>query len=205
MDKVNDVYIIDDDKPARESLALLLRTCGLQATTFESGHDFLEAVSQLKAGCIILDVRMPDISGLSLHEMLLKQNIPFPVIFVTAHGDVRMAVETMASGAFYFLTKPYREQEIIDKVQDALLRESGRLHYEAVYHEKEESISLLTNREKEVIELISVGLPNKAIAYKLGISERTIEVHRSNMMKKVEVNNVAELINWYAEIKSHIK
>jgi FixJ family two-component response regulator len=205
MDKVNDVFIIDDDKPARESLALLLRTCGLQATTFESGYDFLEVASQLRAGCIILDVRMPDISGLSLHEMLLKQSIPFPVIFVTAHGDVRMAVETMASGAFYFLTKPYREQEIIDKVQEALLRESGRLHYEAVYHEKEESISLLTNREKEVIELISVGLPNKAIAYKLGISERTIEVHRSNMMKKVEVNNVAELINWYAEIKSHIK
>jgi FixJ family two-component response regulator len=196
------VFIVDDDPGVRRALRMLMKSVGLNCETFESARDFLDGFDSTRPGCLVLDIRMPGMSGLELQEKLaeLGKQTP-PVVFMTAHGDVPMAVGAMKAGAVDFIQKPFRDQEMIDRIQKALdldrsLR-SENVGKEAVL----ERIERLTPREKEVLDLIVDGKPNKGIAFELGVSERTVEIHRSRVMRKMEAESLAELVQMVLRIR----
>jgi RNA polymerase sigma factor (sigma-70 family) len=186
--------VVDDDPGVGDAIRLLLRSVGLQARTFPSANEFLAAYDPQSAGCLVLDVRMPGISGLDLQSRLREMGSSLPIIFVTAHGDVPMAVDAMKAGAVDFVQKPFRDQELLDKVHEAL-KVDARLRSERMDREEiRERLESLSPREREVLDLIVAGKPNKAIALSLGISQRTVEIHRARVMEKMQVRSVSLLV-----------
>lgn len=188
------VYVVDDDQAVRDSLGLLLRSVGLPCQLFESGQAFLDAWQDDWHGCLLLDIRMPGMSGMELHERLRERHISIPVIFVTGHGDVPMAVEAMRNGAFDFIQKPYRDQELLDRVNQALNWEASQRSTENRRRELQQRYESLTPREREVMECVVRGLANKVIAMDLELSQRTVEIHRARVMEKMGARSLAELV-----------
>ena len=189
------VAVVDDDPGARTSLRLLLKSLGLAAATYESGAAFLASYDPEQPGCLLLDIRMPQMSGLELQERLNQLGNLCPIIFLTGHGDVPMAVEAMQHGAFDFLQKPFRDQELLDRVQRALAKDRHRRAEIRGNESVRQRLDSLTGRENEVLELVTGGAPNKIIAHKLGISQRTVEIHRAHVMEKMQAESLAELIH----------
>ena len=189
------VYIVDDDKAMREATQLALQTAGFPVKSFADGPSFLAHCTQACQGCIILDVAMPGLSGQQVQAALLKRGIRLPIIFLTGHGGVRMAVDAIQSGAMDFLEKPIRAEELLARVRQALEldAELGKQAHNAERIRKQ--FERLTAREKEVMALVVLGNSNKTIAQQLGLSPRTVEVHRSHVMHKMGVANLAELVS----------
>ena len=177
------VFIIDDDEAVRDSMSMLLDTVDLSHLCFASAVEFLEFYDGTQHGCLVLDIRMPGMSGLELQERLKEREIILPIIFITGHGDIPMAVEAMRKGALDFMRKPIREQDLLDRIQDAFKQETG-IRKETVKRKKITNLhASLTLREKEIFKLVASGKANKVIGFELDISERTVEVHRAQVMK----------------------
>jgi FixJ family two-component response regulator len=202
MDKEQIVYIVDDDEGIRDGLSALLATVGQPCRVFGSALEFLDAHNSDARGCLVLDIRMPRMSGLELQQHLNEQNSALPIIFITGHGDIPMAVEAMRRGALDFIRKPFREQDLLDRINEALDVEKVRRKKSVAQDELSGRLNSLTDREREVFDAVANGEMNKAIALDLGISERTVEVHRANVMKKLGVRRLAELIRIKIAAKS---
>lgn len=198
------VAIIDDDEYVRDSLIELLDTVGYQSIAYPNAIDFLEDYSSLVFGCILADVRMPELSGLDLHAKLKNMHSLTPVIFMTGHGDIQMAVQAMKNGAFDFLQKPFRDQDILDIIAKAFLKYTRESEQFAKHTQAINRIKLLTKREREVVDCVFAGYANKKIASDLGVSNRTIELHRSNVMRKLGIKSVAELIKIMLQEKEEL-
>ena len=188
------VFVLDDDISIRDKLKTLLRSVGLNVEFFSSPFDFLQATLPDAPSCLVLDVRLPGKSGLDLQHELAEKNIPIPMIFLTAHGDIPMTVRAMKAGAVEFLTKPFRDQDLLDAIQVALERDSARRQHEASIAAVRERLESLTPRERSVLPLVVSGLLNKQIAAKIGTTEATIKVHRSQLMKKMGADSLPELV-----------
>lgn len=188
------VFIVDDDESVRESLSSLLRSVGLRVQVFGSPLEFLKGNRPDVAGCLVLDVRLPGLSGLDFQSELVKANIQIPIIFITGHGDIPMSVRAMKAGAVEFLTKPIREQDLVDAVQVALQRDQARRESEVVLSSVRGKFDSLTPREREVFVLVTSGLMNKQIAADLGVSEIMVKVHRGNVMRKMSAASLADLV-----------
>jgi FixJ family two-component response regulator len=187
------VFVIDDDKAVREGIVDLVRAMDLQVQAFARAEEFLEANTVGQPGCLVLDVRMPGMSGLSLQRRLAEQDIRIPIIIITGHGDVPMAVEAMKDGAIDFIEKPFREQVLWDSITRALERAERRRCQRAAAEAFEEKATLLTDREREVMEFLVGGKADKEIAQKLGISTRAIAFHRVHIFEKLAVESTVEL------------
>ena len=188
------VFIIDDDQPVREALSLLFQSVGLQVRAFASAHEFLQAKLPNAPSCLVLDVRLPGLSGLDFQSELAKANIHIPIIFMTGHGDIPMTVKAMKAGAVEFLTKPFRDQELLDAVQIGLERARVEQERDEALSAARSRLDTLTPREHEVFALVSTGLMNKQIAAQIGVSEITVKVHRGNVMRKMGAKSLAELV-----------
>jgi FixJ family two-component response regulator len=189
------VCVVDDDDSLREGLSSLFRSVGLKVATFAAPAQFLSSDLPDAPSCLVLDIRMPGVSGLDFQDDLLRAGARIPVIFVTGHGDIPMSVRAMKAGAVEFLTKPFREQELLDAVHLALERDRVRRHDDAANAALRAQYESLTAREREVILGVTTGLMNKQIAGELGVSEITVKVHRGNVMRKMGARTLAELIN----------
>jgi FixJ family two-component response regulator len=187
------VFVVDDDVSVRESLELLIRTAGWQPETFASAKEFLSRPRPTVPCCLVLDVTLPGLSGLELQQQLAERT-DMPIIFITGYGDIPMSVRAMKAGAVEFLTKPFRDQEMLDAVVRALERDQKRRDSENVVAELQVRFDSLTSREREVIAFVVDGLMNKQIAAKLGVSEITVKVHRVNMMRKMKARSAIHLI-----------
>jgi FixJ family two-component response regulator len=188
------VFVVDDDASLREALRSLLRSVGIQVEVFGSGADFLKIKLPANAACLVLDVRLPGLSGLDFQSELAKANIHIPIIFITGHGDIPMTVRAMRAGAVEFLTKPFRDQDLLDAVQVALERDRVQRAQDETVRQLRMHFEVLTPREQEVIDLVTSGLMNKQIAAELGVSEVTVKVHRGNVMKKMGARSLADLV-----------
>ena len=188
------VFVVDDDDAVRDSLRLLLKSAEITCQAFASAQEFLAAYDAAQPGCLVLDVRMPGMSGLEMQQELNLRGATLPVIFITGHGDIPMAVEAMQLGAFDFLQKPFRDQELLDRVQRALARDMdnrARLRHTDRIRER---LATLSPREREVLDLVTQGKANKMVAGDLGVSQRTVEIHRAHVMQKMEAGSLAELV-----------
>src|SRR5262245_13349504 len=188
------VFVVDDDVSLRESLRDLLESVGLRVEVFESADAFLASRIPDVAGCLVLDVRLPGQSGLEFQTELTKAGISLPIIFITGHGDIPMSVRAMKSGAVEFLTKPFRDQDLLEAIRTAIERERARREHESSIAALKTRFASLTAREKEVIGYVSAGFMNKQIAAEMGISEVTVKVHRRNIMQKMNARSLAELV-----------
>jgi two-component system, LuxR family, response regulator FixJ len=188
------IYIVDDDEGVRNSLRFLLKSVGLVPRTLASAKEFLETYKPTQPGCLVLDVRMPGMSGLELQQQLNLSGAIIPVIFITGHGDVPMAVEAMQHGASDFLQKPFRDQDLIDRIQRALERDARNRAALAERERIRASFHSLTPREREVLALMTRGKPNKVMAAELGVSQRTVEIHRARVMEKTGAASLAHLV-----------
>jgi RNA polymerase sigma factor (sigma-70 family) len=188
------VFVVDDDPGVGDAIRLLMRSVGLPSEAFLSAGDFLEAYEPERAGCLVLDVRMPGMSGLDLQARLQEMGSTLPIIFVTAHGDVPMAVDAVKAGARDFVQKPFRDQELLDKIQEALEADTRGRAERSDLNEIRSRLESLTPRETEVMDLVVAGKPNKNIARALGISQRTVEIHRARVMEKMQVRSVSMLV-----------
>jgi two-component system response regulator FixJ len=188
------VHVIDDDEAVRQSLEFLLRAAGVTARTYESAAAFLNVLPAIETGCVITDVRMPDISGIELLRRLSEMQVKLPVIVITGHADVPLAVEAMKNGAVDFLEKPYEDELLLGSVRSALDRSQQNAAREAKRAEVEARLATLTNREREVLEGLVAGKPNKIIAFDLAISPRTVEIYRANVMTKMAAASLSELV-----------
>ena len=188
------VHIVDDDDAVRSALRLLIRSVGLQAQAHASAQEFLGSYDTRTHGCLVLDVRMPDMSGLQLQQELNRRGATIPVVFITGHGDVQMAVAAMQQGAFDFLQKPFRDQELLERVQRALARDAQSRAGMAAHAQIRARLETLTPRETEVMQLVTRGMANKVIGAELGVSQRTVEIHRAHVMEKMRANSLAELV-----------
>ncbi|HUL47747.1 MAG TPA: response regulator transcription factor [Steroidobacteraceae bacterium] len=196
------VFVVDDDEGVRNSLRFLLRSVGLQTQTQASATEFLDTYKPSQPGCLVLDVRMPGMSGLELQQQLNLRGAVIPVIFITGHGDIPMAVEAMQQGAFDFLQKPFRDQDLIDRIQRALERD-GRNRAALDQHAKiRERLDSLTPREREVLALMTRGKPNKIMAAELGVSQRTVEIHRARVMEKSGAASLAQLVRMVMDLEA---
>ncbi len=188
------VYVVDDDEAVRDSIRLLLLSVDHQVETFESPLEFLQRAPAIQHGCLVLDVRMPAMSGLELQQRLKQAGVPIPIIFITGHGDVPMAVQAMQAGAFDFLQKPFRDQDLLDRIGEALAadrnRSTGSLRQDGIRNR----LKLLSPREREVLDKVVQGHANKVIAADLNLSQRTVEIHRARVMEKMEAHSLAELV-----------
>lgn len=188
------IFVVDDDKAVRDSLSWLISSVGLHVETFGSAQDFLDVYDPTRPGCLLVDVRMPGMSGLELQKRLAENPHCLPVIVVTGHGDVQMAVRAMKDGAFDFIEKPYNDQILLDLVQKAV-RECERRRTEVTSHQEiQDLVDTLTPRERQVMDMIVAGNTNKQIAYALDISEKTVEAHRAKVMEKIQASSLADLI-----------
>jgi two-component system response regulator FixJ len=195
------VFVVDDDEGVRDSLRFLLKTVGLATKVLGSAAEFLASHDTSQPGCLVLDVRMPAMSGLELQQQLNLRGDMIPVIFITGHGDIPMAVEAMQHGAFDFLQKPFRDQDLIDRLQKALAKDA---HNRAELKQRSEILSrfdTLTPREHEVMALMVRGMPNKIMAAELGVSQRTVEIHRARVMEKTAAGSLAHLVRMYMDLK----
>lgn len=189
------VYIVDDNPGICKSLRFLLESVGLSVETFSCGEDFLKAYNQSWRGCILIDIRMPVMSGLELQEHLTALHNKMPIIIITGHGDVPLAVRAMKSGAVDFISKPFNDQMLLEQIQKAILKDANNGMVNDKRLELLKKYNTLTKREREVMQLVVEGRLNKTIALELGIANKTVEIHRSNLMKKMQVRSLAELIN----------
>lgn len=194
MDRQDTVFIVDDDEGIRDGLGLLLDTVGQPYELYSSAIEFLDVYDPGKGGCLVLDIRMPRMSGLELQENLRKKNSLLPIIFITGHGDIPMAVDAMRRGALDFIRKPFRDQDLLDRINEALDLDAGKRKNILGRQQLTDKIGALSEREREVFEHVAVGQMNKAIAMDMEISERTVEVHRSQVMKKLGVRTLAQLV-----------
>lgn len=188
------VYIVDDDAAVLDSLAVLLSTAGLKVETFGNADEFLDTWSPATTGCLVLDIRMPGMSGLDLLEQLASRKARIPVVMITGHGDVKIAVKAMKLGAADFIEKPFKYEVIIDSIRNALQREKHDRSTERLVGGYLERLALLTERERQIFDLMVHGDPNKVIASKLEISPRTVEIHRAHVMDKLQVRNLSQLV-----------
>lgn len=188
------VHIVDDDASVRKSLRWLIESVGLQVGCYESASTFLDAFNRDIPGCLILDVRMPGISGLDLQESMITQSMTLPVIIVTGHADVPMAIRAMKNGAFDFIEKPYNDQYLLDRVQEAIRQNTASHTEDVLQQDTQDKIDSLTKREKEVMDLVTEGLSNKKVASHLQLSVKTIETHRANVMFKMQADSLPALI-----------
>ncbi|MDD5392721.1 MAG: response regulator [Thiothrix sp.] len=193
------VFIVDDDPAVRDSLRWLLESMRLKVATFESAEAFLKFYTMHMVGCLILDVRMPGMSGLQLQQHLTKQQYSVPIIFITGHGDIPMAVRAMQAGAMYFLEKPFEDQVLLDYVNEALALDKENQQARIRLTMIRARIANLTDREREVMELVTNNHSNKEMAEKLGVSVKTVEFHRSHMMEKMHATSLIELLNMTRE------
>lgn len=194
MSKQATVYIVDDDEAVRDSLSLLLKSVGIPCKTFENATAFLNGGVDQHAGCLVLDIRMPGLSGLELQQQLKETGNTLPIIFITGHGDVPMAVEAMKQGAVEFIQKPFREQDLLDCINRALQDNSAQQGDQAEIQRIRERLATLTPREREVMQMVIDGKANKVIAFDLNLSQRTVEIHRAHVMEKMGVRSLAELV-----------
>ena len=188
------VFVIDDDTSVRGGLEDLLRSVGLAVESFGSGQEFLARKRLDEWGCIVLDVRLPGASGLEFQRTLVESGIPLPVIFISGHGDISMSVRAIKSGAIEFLTKPLREQELLDAVQAGIERDLAQRRQAKIVAELQERFNSLTSREREVFALVVTGRPNKRIAHQLELSEMTVKVHRSQALRKMRAKSLVEVV-----------
>lgn len=187
------VFVVDDDLSAREGIEDLLQSVGLSVVSFGSAQEFLQGPHPDAPGCIVLDVRLPGISGLELQKVLIEASLRLPVIFITGYGDIPMSVMAMKSGAIEFLTKPFREQSLLEAVNAGIERDRGRRQEARKVLELQRRFELLTPREREIFSLVVTGLPNKQIAAQLKLSEMTVKVHRSHVTKRMGATSIIEL------------
>jgi FixJ family two-component response regulator len=188
------VFVVDDDAAVREAIESLLRSVDLQVVTFGSASEFLRSKLPDVPGCLVLDVRLPGLSGLDFQTELAKAGIQIPIIFITGYGDIPMTVRAMKAGAVEFLTKPFREQDMLDAVQVALGKDRDRREQDKKTSELRRLFDSLTSREQEVMGFVTAGLMNKQIAAEIGVSEITVKVHRGNVMRKMGARSLADLV-----------
>ena len=189
------VYLVDDDEAVRDALGMLFKSVGLPHQAFASALEFLEHHDPNRHSCLVADIRMPGLSGLELQERLNEQRAQLPIIFITGHADVPMAVTAMKSGAADFVQKPFRDQDLLDRIHQALERDREQRKGRAEADEIRARIALLTPRENEVMQRVVRGQANKVIAMDLGVSQRTVELHRARVMRKLRMRSVAELVH----------
>jgi FixJ family two-component response regulator len=190
----NIVFLVDDDDAVRDSVSLLMRSADLRTREFASAAEFLDAYDGKQAGCLLLDVRMPAMSGLELQKELSRRGYALPIVFISAHGDIPMAVEALRRGAVDFVPKPFDDQELLAKVKLALAAGEQRQMEEAERHEVRRRSDSLTAREREVMSQVVQGKANKVIASDLGVSQRTVEIHRARVMEKMQAASLAQLV-----------
>jgi RNA polymerase sigma factor (sigma-70 family) len=195
------VFIVEDDPSMRNALRNLLRSVGLESQLYTSAQEFLDAEKPEIPSCLVLDVRLPGMSGLDLQKELARADIQMPVIFITAHGDIPMSVRAMKAGAVEFLPKPFRDQDLLDAIQLSLTQDRDRRQREGEIAVLEKRLHGLTPREREVFPLVVSGRSNKEIAGEIGISEITVKVHRGNLMRKMQATSFAELLRMSADLK----
>lgn len=196
------VFVVDDDKAVRDSLKLLLKSAGLTSRAYASATEFLAAYDDDQPGCLVLDIRMPGMNGLELQDELNRRGAIIPVIFITGHGDVPMAVDSMRRGAMDFLQKPFRDADLIDRVQSALALDQGNRAQLEVRDAIRDRLARLTAREMQVLRLLALGKSNKQMAGDLGVSQRTVEIHRAHLMHKAEATSVAQLVRMFLVAES---
>ncbi|MBI6851148.1 response regulator transcription factor [Pseudomonas cichorii] len=196
------IYVVDDDQSVRSSLEDLLASVGLRAMLFGSTREFLDSPRLDAPGCLILDVRMPGMSGLDFQSEMAKWGIGLPVIFITGHGDIPMSVRAMKAGALEFLTKPFREQDLLDAIQQGLVRDRARRQVRAVEAELQRRHASLNAGEQQVMELVVSGLLNKQIADRLNVSEITVKVRRGSVMRKMQADSLADLVKFAERLQS---
>ena len=195
------VFIIDDDHGMRRAIQDLVESIGLRAHAFASGQEFLNRQRTSEPSCLILDVRLPQISGLDFQRQLAETGVQIPIIFITAHGDIPMSVRALKSGAVEFLTKPFRDQDLLDAIQQALQQDVAAREQQAEIHNLQERYQLLTTREREVMTLVVTGMLNKQIASEISASEGTVKIHRGQVMRKMQAESVVELLRMADKLK----
>ncbi len=195
------VFIVDDDEAVRESLGLLMKSVALTCRSFASAGDFLAEYDPDCPGCLILDIRMPGMSGMELQQKLIDMRAILPIIFITGHGDIPMAVEAMQRGAVDFIPKPFRDNELLDRINKALEDDRKNRDTLVEQEEVEKRIEKLTPRETQVLELVVQGKANKVIAGDLEVSQRTVEIHRARVMEKMQVRSLAQLVRMVMQIQ----
>ncbi|BBF85254.1 regulatory protein, LuxR [Aquitalea magnusonii] len=191
------VFIVDDDPAVRDSLALLIMAQGMRTVTFASAMEFLEGYTEGEVGCLVLDIRMPQITGLALQEKLVERGLSIPIVFITGHGDIEQCRRAFQSGAIDFLTKPIDQNRLIDSLRKGIRMSIDQLQQDEETQEVMNQLDRISGREREVLELVADGLSSKEIARQLDLSPRTIEVHRANLFSKLGVDSLADLIRFY--------
>ena len=195
------VFLVDDDEAVRDSLGLLMKSVALQSQSFASADEFLANYDPDCPGCLVLDIRMPGMSGMELQQKLIEMRAILPIIFITGHGDIPMAVEAMQRGAIDFIPKPFRDHELLNRINKAL--DDDRKNRESLLEldEVEKRLEKLTPREKQVLELVVQGKANKVIAGDLGVSQRTVEIHRARVMGKMEARSLPQLVRMVMRLR----
>jgi FixJ family two-component response regulator len=195
------VFIVDDDGGVRRAVQDLVESVGLRAETFATGDEFLQKKRSSDAGCLVLDIRLPQMSGLDFQRTLAEVGMQIPIVFITAHGDIPMSVRALKSGAVEFLTKPFRDQDLLDAIHQALQRDRAAREQQAEVDELHGRYSDLTPREREVMGLVVVGMLNKQIATEIGASEATVKIHRGAVMQKMQAGSLIDLVRMADKLK----
>jgi len=195
------IMVVDDDSGVRNAMRSLLKSVGLECALYGSAQEFLAAYQPGQPGCLVLDIRMPGMSGLELQQQLNLRGAVIPVIFMTGHGDIPMAVEAMQHGAFDFLQKPFRDQDLLDRIQRAIVKDSEQRQTLGETARIKAHVESLTAREREVLDLMTQGKQNKSIAQDLGVSPRTVEIHRARVMEKMNAQSVAQLVRMILDLQ----